>query len=168
MKKNSQSIIKQSEILFVFCVVKKKENDTEKIGNEKKSGNFYVLLSQKQHKHVFFTPVDMFAMNSESALPLFVLSFYHDLIWNKEIGFIRGELVDPIHFTIQQARTLTNNFVAKYLQDECFEKDIHIFNHKTDTFNIDEYFSKFDFIKKNLVHYIISFFYPPKLFISGK
>ncbi|ETO31956.1 hypothetical protein RFI_05161 [Reticulomyxa filosa] len=115
----------------------------------KDSSRYYVLVSQYQHKHVFFTSADSFHHSANKAVPYLVMTLYDDLIWNKQIALVRSEVVDPIHLTIENARSLCEDFFSKYLKDETFDKHINVFNHFSADFDVQKYLeTHYEFVKK--------------------
>eukprot|EP01084_Bolivina_argentea_P223121 377552_1 len=118
--------------------------------NYESTNKYYVLLSQYQHKHIFFTSIDSYNTNSENASAYLSLTFYDDLInsnRSKDIGLIRGEVIQPLHLTIEKARNLCDDVIDKYENDEQFINHIKQFNNNPKGFDLDKYLNTFEFVR---------------------
>ena len=115
---------------------------------------YYVLVSQYQHKHIFFTSIDSYNKDSENASAFLSLTFYDDLLLKqKNICLIRGEVIQPIHLMIEQARTLVDDVLASYQDETLFTTNIQQFNKNPNGFDVNAYLESFDFVKQaNSLH----------------
>eukprot|EP01084_Bolivina_argentea_P242070 406214_1 len=114
------------------------------------TNKYYVLLSQYQHKHIFFTSIDSFNADPENAAAYLSLTFYDDLIVSKQknITLIRGEVIQPIHLNIENARSLCDTLITKYQDDNEFENCIKKFNYSPEEFDLETYMNSFEFVAR--------------------
>ena len=122
--------------------------------NYGKTQKYYVLLSQYQHKHIFFTSIDSYNSDPENASTYLSLTFYDDLISKqKNISLIRGEVIQPIHLTIDIARDLIDDLIKNYQTDTSFTNNIQKFNSNPQGFDLEQYLNRFDFVREaNMNH----------------
>lgn len=116
-----------------------------------KSGKYYVLLSQYQYKHLFFTSIDSYHKSAENATSFMVFTIYDDLMFSsvtKDVALVRCEVVDPIHLSIEQGRDLCDSVLNAYQNDIQFEENILMFNNNSAQFDIEQYLNTFDFVRK--------------------
>ena len=110
---------------------------------------YFVLLSQYQHKHIFFTSIDSYNNNPENAPPYFSITFYDDLVTKqKDIALIRGEVIEAIRLRIETARNLMDDLLQKYQDEAVYQSTIQKFNIDPQGFDLEAYLSSFDFVKE--------------------
>lgn len=113
------------------------------------TSKYYVLLSQYQHKHIFFTSIDSYTQHAENASAYMSVTFYDDLLSKKQkhISLIRAEVIQSLHLPIEAARNLLDDVLLKYQDDAQYETDILRFNANPSGFDIEQYLNTFDFVK---------------------
>ena len=113
------------------------------------SGKYFVLLSQYQHKHIFFTSIDSYNNNPENAPTYFSMTFYDDLITQqRDIALVRGEVIEAIRLRIETARELMDDLLERYQDDTKYKDHIQKFNINPQGFDIEAYLDTFDFVKE--------------------
>ena len=99
--------------------------------------SYFNLVSQFQDgKHCLFTSLDAFKANPGNAAPMFVATIYDELVTEKGIALIRGDIVNRLDITRQEAQT-----IVKFLRHVYINKFdlVKRFNHHPRTFDYDEF-----------------------------
>ena len=114
------------------------------------TNKYYVLLSQYQHKHLFFTSIDSFNNNPENAPPYFSVTFYDDLLMKqKNVALVRGEVIEAIHLRIETARQLMDDLLLQYQDEGSYQDNIRKFNTDPNGFDLESYLNTFEFVRQH-------------------
>ena len=111
------------------------------------SGSTHImLLSQMQDKFISFTYLEEYKQNPDAASQWASLALYDDFVESKDLGFVRGDMSPQLSRI--EGDTLIRSLLQTYISDEDYEKYIHAFNHKPESFNYDTYMA---YIKSNVI-----------------
>eukprot|EP00466_Bigelowiella_natans_P019595 jgi/Bigna1/146631/aug1.118_g21339 len=100
-------------------------------------GNYFVLVSQFQGKHCLFTSLEDFNEKKENAQPHLVITFYDELINEKDLVLIRTDICNPA-FSLQAAKNINESVVKHYVSSDGYDL-VDRFNHDPSKFDIESY-----------------------------
>lgn len=113
----------------------------------KRESGYFFMLSQSQEKSNLFTFLEDFKKNPNQATPYFVLTLFDELILQKGLVLIRGDIIDNL-ITKTEADNLLASFLSYYVESGLYDEYVFRFNHKPDQFNheshVSHYFSRFN------------------------
>lgn len=112
----------------------------------KRESGYFFMLSQSQDKSNLFTFLEDFKKNPNQATPYFVLTIFDELVHQKNLILIRGDIVDNL-ITKAEASSLLTGFLSYYIESGLYDDFVMKFNHKPEHFNhenhVSQYFSRF-------------------------
>lgn len=101
--------------------------------------SYFNLASQFQDgKYCLLTSLDAFRSNPSSAAPMMVTTIYDELVTEKGIALLRGDIINRLDISRQEAQT-----ILKFLRHVYINKLelVKRFNHQPRSFDYDEFLS---------------------------
>ena len=100
-------------------------------------GNF-VMLSQIQEKHCILTMLDEYKLDPVNAQPWLALTFYDDLVEEKDLVLVRGDVLIP-QLTLEEGKRLSGNVRHFYLNEPM---EVDHFNNAPSEFDIEKHLGR--------------------------
>ena len=100
------------------------------------------MVSQYQDKSILFTFADEFKRKGIFAVPYFVLTFFDELIPDKKLALIRGDIIDH-QLVKSEAQELGSNLLNFYLSAQLLDEFVHPFNQNSSLFSYPKYCEHF-------------------------
>ncbi|KAK1938426.1 hypothetical protein X943_001100 [Babesia divergens] len=102
-------------------------------------GSYNMMLQFVDPKSVLFTSVDSFkVMGIEKSAPYFVLTFFDELLPQKGIVLLRGDIVNPKDVSKSNAKMLLG-LTVKFYTDLNLYNWVECFNHRSRNFDFEEF-----------------------------
>ena len=97
-----------------------------------------------------FTYLEDYKKNPLSANPYLVITCFDELVRQKGIALIRGDVLGGM--SKHEGQTVLNLMLNNYLVDSCYEK-VRQFNHEPNKFNIESFTEEqINVFRQELVH----------------
>eukprot|EP00472_Partenskyella_glossopodia_P008988 CAMPEP_0197528988 /NCGR_PEP_ID=MMETSP1318-20131121/26966_1 /TAXON_ID=552666 /ORGANISM="Partenskyella glossopodia, Strain RCC365" /LENGTH=201 /DNA_ID=CAMNT_0043084297 /DNA_START=21 /DNA_END=626 /DNA_ORIENTATION=- len=110
------------------------------LGDDK--GGFFVLVSEFQGKHCLFTSYEDLVDKKDQAQPHLVVTFYDELISEKDIVLVRTDICNPA-LSDEATRKVNRALLTSYLTSQGYEM-VDKFNHEPREFPVEEYLQNQD------------------------
>ncbi|GIX61917.1 ATP synthase mitochondrial F1 complex assembly factor 1 [Babesia caballi] len=105
-------------------------------------GTYNMVLQYVDTKSVLFTSVDSFkVLGMERSPPYFILTFFDELVAQKNIVLVRGDIVNPKDVSKVNAKRLMEATVRFYTDMNLYHW-VEGFNHRPREFIFDQFVSK--------------------------
>jgi hypothetical protein len=114
----------EKAVMFVFPV-------------HRDDGHFQ-MLSQVQGKHVVLTMLDEYRLNGANAQPWLSLTFYDELVDEKELVLVRGDVLVP-QLSLEEGERLWGNVRHFYLNEP---EQVDMFNNRPREFDIEAHLAR--------------------------
>ena len=112
----------------------------------KRESGYFFMVSQSQEKSNLFTGLEDFKKRKENSVPYFILTLFDELVLQKGIVLIRGDIIDNLIIK-QEASLLLKSFLEYYIETGLYQDSVHCFNHQPSKFNhelhVENFFSRF-------------------------
>lgn len=92
--------------------------------------------------------MDDFKTKGMLAEPYFVMTFYEELLQNKNLALLRGDIINSNGISQREAQGVTSLMISFYMTEGLFNDFVYPFNKDPNKFNYDK-FTKMLNISKN-------------------
>lgn len=102
-------------------------------------GSYNCVLQFVDNKSVLFTSIDSYKVNGiEKSAPYFIVTIFDELLDNKGIALVRGDIVNQKDVSKTNAQMLLRATVQFYTDLNLY-KWVECFNHRSREFDFDEF-----------------------------
>lgn len=102
------------------------------------SVEYWPCLIQWQDNIALLTAVSNYQQASTKLIPSCTITLYNDLLNDKDITLIRGDIVIPTDMTKSQFSILLQQLIELYTNSELYDRYVYTANHKPNEFVFDD------------------------------